>query len=171
MRTLTLSVTLLIFLATSGAPIAAPRHHQDGHPNATAVVPPGWRLEPHDGTWRGNRYISPDSSSWFAAYVLPITAESVAAHMDVLTVQKGEAVTYLRRETDWLAVSGFKGDRIFYRKAVIACGGTVWHHIEFEYPASRKRQMDPFILRASQSIDHAENDSCGDLRRAEEGSR
>jgi hypothetical protein len=40
----------------------------------------------------------------------------------------------LRRETDWLAVSGFKGDRIFYRKAVIACGGTVWHHIEFEYP-------------------------------------
>ena len=72
---------------------------------------------------------------------------------------------------NWRAVSGIKGDRIFYRKAVIACGGTVWHHIAFEYPASHKRQIDPFVLRASQSIDHAENDSCGDPRRVEEGSR
>jgi hypothetical protein len=26
------------------------------------------------------------------------------------------------------------------RKAILACGGKVWHHIEFEYPASRKRE-------------------------------
>jgi hypothetical protein len=36
-------------------------------------------------------------------------------------------------ESDWLAVSGIKGNKIFYRKAVIACGGKVWHHIAFEY--------------------------------------
>jgi hypothetical protein len=64
--------------------------------------------------------------------------------------QEGETVTYFRREPDWIAVSGFKGGRIFYRKAVLACGGTVWHHIEFEYPAALKRRM--VIARHTASI-------------------
>jgi len=120
--------TSLILLATLSASLAAPyrvdpRHHQDGHPNAATVVPSGWRLEPLEGAWRGSRYVSPDGSSWFAAYALPVDAEPVAAHMDTIARQKGEAITYFRRERDWLAVSGVKGDRIFYRKAVIAYGG------------------------------------------------
>jgi hypothetical protein len=161
--------TSLILLATLGASLAAPyrvdpRHHQDGHPNAATVVPSRWRLEPLEGAWRGSRYVSPDGSSWFAAYALPVDAEPVAAHMDTIARQEGEAITYFRREQDWLAVSGFKGNRIFYRKAVIACGGTVWHHIAFEYPAARKRQMDRFVIQASQSIDRAEYDSCEEPR-------
>jgi hypothetical protein len=47
---------------------------------------------------------------------------------------------------------------------VLACGGKVWHHIEFEYPAGLKRRMDPFVNRASYSVDHAENDSCEEPR-------
>jgi serine/threonine-protein kinase len=82
--------------------------------------------------------------------------------MDRIARQEGETVTYFRREADWIAVSGLKGGRIFYRKAVLACSGKVWHHIEFEYPAALKRRMDPFVNRASYSIDHAENDSCGE---------
>ena len=70
-------------------------------------------MEPHDDEWTGSRYVSPDGSSWFAAYALPVAAEPVATHMDTIAAQKGEAVTYFRREQDWLAVSGFKGDRIF----------------------------------------------------------
>jgi hypothetical protein len=108
--------------------------------------------------------VSPDGSSWFAAYASPVALEPIAAHMDTIARQNGEAITYFRREQDWLAVSGFKGDRIFYRKAVIACGGTVWHHIAFEYPAARKRQMDRFVIQASQSIDRAEYDSCEEPR-------
>ena len=61
-----------------------------------------------------------------------VADEPVAAHMDTVATQQGEGVTYLRRERDWLAVSGLKGGRIFYRKAVIACGGNMWHHIAFE---------------------------------------
>ena len=64
----------------------------------------------------------------------------------------------------WGAISGFKGSKIFYRKAVLACGGTVWHAIAFEYPAARKREMDSFVIRASHSIDQAENDSCSGPR-------
>jgi len=73
---------------------------------------------------------------------------------------ENESLTYLRGEGDWIAVSGVKGDRIFYRKAVIACGGNVWHHIAFEYPADRKRAMDPIVIRAATIIHHAENDGC-----------
>jgi len=84
--------------------------------------------------------------------------------MDRFARQEGETVTYFRRNPDWIVVSGFKGGRIFYRKAVIACGGTVWHHIEFEYPAARKRQMDSFVNRASYTVDHSETSDCRKAR-------
>lgn len=165
-------LTLLVLTTFLSAPFggsarADPRHHQQGHPDVTKVVPPGWRLQPHVPSWRGSRYVSPDGSAWFAAYVSPADAETLSAHMDTIAAQQGEAVTYFRRDRDWLAVSGFKGGRIFYRKAVIACAGTMWHHIAFEYPAIRKQEMDPFVVRASQSIDHAEYDSCGETPRAQ----
>jgi hypothetical protein len=132
----TLLIAPLMLLATLCVAIAAPfSHHQERHPNAAEVVPLGWRLQPNDPSWRGNRFVSPDGSSWFAAYSSPVASEPAAAHMNRITSQDGEAITYIRREPDWLAVSGLKGNRIFYRKAVIACGGKIWHHIAFEYPA------------------------------------
>jgi hypothetical protein len=158
------SLPSLILLATTSASLAAPyridpRHHQDGRPNAAAVIPPGWQLQRDEG-----RYVSPDGSSWFAPHASPVGSEPIAVQMDRIARREGEIVTYFRREPDWIAVSGFKGGRIFYRKAVVACGGKVWHHIEFEYPAALKRRMDPFVNRASYSIDHAENDSCEEPR-------
>jgi len=103
--------------------------------------------------------VSPDGSSWFAAYSTP--ANRAPNYMHGVRAQPDEQITYQKREGDWAAVSGFKGSKIFYRKAVLACAGTVWHQIAFEYPAARKQEMDRFVIRASQSIDHAENDSCG----------
>ena len=44
------------------------------------------------------------------------------------------------------------GDRIFYRKAMLACGGQVWHHLAFEYPAIQKRAFDLFVTRASYAL-------------------
>ena len=116
-------LTSLVLLATVSAPLAAPyridsRHHQEGQPNAASVVPPGWRLQPDQ-----RRYVSPDGSSWFAPHASAVGSEPIAAHMDRIARQEGETVTYIRREPDWIAVSGFKGGRIFYRKAVLACGG------------------------------------------------
>ena len=154
------SLTSLILLATVSAPLAAPyridsRHHQEGRPDAATLVPPDWRLQRDE-----QRYVSPDGSSWFAPHASPVGSEPIARHMDRIARQEGETVTYFRREPDWIAVSGFKAGRIFYRKAVLACGGKVWHHIEFEYPAALKRRMDPFVNRASYSIDHAETTDC-----------
>src|SRR4029077_15264839 len=60
-----------------------------------------------------------------------------------------EQVTYERRGSDWVVSSGYRGDRIFYRRAMVACRGKKWRHIEFEYPASEKRYFDNFVTRTS----------------------
>jgi len=161
MRVLILAALFLLPLnALLAAPYRVdPRHHHEGRPNPATVVPSGWRLDREEG-----RYVSPDGSAWFAASASPVGSESITAHMDRFARQEGETVTYFRRNPDWIVVSGFKGGRIFYRKAVIACGGTVWHHIEFEYPAARKRQMDSFVNRASYTVDHSETSDCRKAR-------
>jgi serine/threonine-protein kinase len=82
--------------------------------------------------------------------------------MQSVAFAEGETLTYLHGEQDWIVVSGSKAERIFYRKAVIACGGKVWHHIAFEYPVALRREMDRFVIRAAAIIDLAENDGCED---------
>jgi serine/threonine-protein kinase len=80
--------------------------------------------------------------------------------MQSVAFAEGESLTYLQGGHDWIAASGTKGDRIFYRKAIVACGGKVWHHIAFEFPAERKQVMGPAVIRAATVIDQAENDGC-----------
>jgi hypothetical protein len=150
-------------LISSAAEAAS--HHGHGHPDAAQVVPANWRLDQTDPNSRGHKFVSPDGSSWFEAYATPADQ---ATRVGAMNSNPGEQITYQKREGDWGAVSGFNGDKIFYRKAVLACGGKVWHEIAFEYPAERKREMDPFVIRASRSIDHAEYDSCSGPRHERE---
>lgn len=124
------------------------------------MVPPNWQLQPADPNWDGKRFVSPDGSSWLAVYSSSTANESIATHMQSVAFADGETLTYLRGEHDWIVASGSKSDRVFYRKAIIACSGKVWHHIAFEYPIALKGKMDPFITRAAAIIDLAENDGC-----------
>ena len=72
----------------------------------------------------------------------------------------GEKITYLRKKSSWIVVSGFKGDRIFYRRANLACRNWNWHQLSFEYPAAQKRAFDQFVTRASHSLKMHRNDGC-----------
>jgi hypothetical protein len=118
------------------------------------VIPRHWQLAPPDPNWNGKRFVSPDGASWFAAYAAPADEATVSAHMKAVAFADDETITYLRGERTWIAVSGFKGSRIFYRKAVMACGGALWKYIAFEYPAELKREMDRFVIRAAQALDY-----------------
>jgi serine/threonine-protein kinase len=124
------------------------------------MVPPNWQLQPAEPNWKGKRFLSPDGSPWFAVASFPTENEPIASHMKSIAFAEGETLTYLRGERDWIAVSGTKGDRIFYRKAIIACDGKVWHHIAFEYPMALKREMDTYVTRAAFIVNQAENDGC-----------
>ena len=124
------------------------------------LVPPNWQLQPPDPNWNGKRFVSPDGAAWFATYATPAEQEPIAAHMKAIAFVEGEEITYLRGERGAIVVSGLKADRIFYRKAVLACGGKVWRHVAFEYPADLKRNMDRFVTRAADAVDQAVNDGC-----------
>ena len=128
--------------------------------NPADMVPPNWQLQAADPNWNGKRFVSPDGSAWLAVYGFPTASEPISTHMQSVAFVEGETLSYLRGERNWIAVSGTKSDKIFYRKAVIACGGKVWHHIAFEYPIERQRAMDPFVTRAAAIVDLAENDGC-----------
>ena len=127
---------------------------------AAEFVPPGWTLQAPDPKWTGKRFVSPDGRAWFAAYSTEVAQEPVPAHMRAIAFLDGETPTFIRGESDRIAVAGTKGDRMFYRKAVIACGGRTWHHIAFEYPIDMTRYVDPMLRRASMAVDASENDGC-----------
>jgi hypothetical protein len=35
---------------------------------------------------------------------------------------------------------------------MLACGGTAWHYMEFEYPAAQKRAFDELVTRSSAAL-------------------
>jgi hypothetical protein len=117
------------------------------------IVPAGWQLQPPDPNWNGKRFVSPGGAAWFAIYQTAADANAISEHMKTIAFADNEIITYLRGERTWLAVSGFKESRIFYRKAILACAGKAWHHIAFEYPAEQKANMDRFVILAEQALD------------------
>jgi hypothetical protein len=130
----------------------------------TNFIPSGWQLQAADPKFDGRRYMAPDGSAWLALYSAPAEKDAVAAHLKNVAFADGEEVTYLRGARDWLAVSGLKGDRVYYRKVMLACGGTIWRHIAWEYPAQAKPTVDRMVERAAQMFDRLAEDSCsGDM--------
>jgi hypothetical protein len=124
------------------------------------LVPADWREEPPDPQLKGQHFVSPDGNASFIAYTVPAGEDGIAGHMKAVAFGDGEQVTYLRGERTWIAVAGFKQGRIFYRAAVLACGGDRWHHIAFDYPASVKAEMQGFVDRASTTVRNSENSWC-----------
>ena len=132
-----------------------------GSPRNSSFIPADWKLQAEDPNFSGRRYMAPDGSAWLALYSAPTDKESAAVHLKNVAFADGEEVTYLRGARDWLAVSGLKGDRVFYRKATLACGGASWRHIAFEYPAQQKAALDRVVERAAQAFDRLAEESCG----------
>jgi len=184
MRTLLL-ITLIVLLGVDAADARRRHHHHRSYPfelptaepdvdgvrpngrrlrgqppTVASLVPGNWVLEPKNSDWDGKRYLSPDGTSWLAIYRASAEDEPLADHMRSIIFVKDETITYLRGERTWVAVSGFKDSRIFYRKAILACAGKAWHHIAFEYPAELKIKMDPLVAAAAQALDNTQSD-CG----------
>lgn len=124
------------------------------------LAPADWREETPDPQLKGQHFVSPDGNASFIAYTVPAGDDGIAGHMKAVAFGDGEQVTYVRGERTWIAVSGFKQGRIFYRAAVLACGGDRWHHIAFDFPASGKAEMRAFVERASTAVRNSENSWC-----------
>jgi hypothetical protein len=128
--------------------------------DAMQMIPPDWQLQPSDPNWKGKRYVAPDGVTSVAFYSAPTEQEPVAAHKKAFAYVDGEELTYLLSEPNWIVVSGLKGDRGFYRKAALACGGATWHHVAFEYPAEAKATIEGLASQIARSLDNYQNDGC-----------
>lgn len=117
-----------------------------------SIVPRGWTLQAPDPKSNLRRFVSPQRDAWLVLYAEPADRESVGAHMAAVKAVEGGRITYERAEPGWVVVSGFRGSRIFYRKAMLACGGRRWHQIEFDYPAEQKLAFDRFVTRAAYAL-------------------
>jgi hypothetical protein len=110
-----------------------------------AIVPNNWTLLPRAPDTLGRRFISPTGDAWLWYFAVPVRASGGPP------AARGQA-TYGARGSDWMVTSGYRGDRIFYRRAMLACNNTKWRQIEFEYPASQKRLFDSFVTRTSYAL-------------------
>jgi serine/threonine-protein kinase len=157
MRTILLAALLLVStLPTANAQGAEPGNVRGG---IASVLPADWTLEPRDPNWSGKRFVSPDRRAWLAIYEARADGDT-KGFMDSVAFAHGERVTYSRRGRGWVVSSGFKGDRIFYRKAMLACGDAAWHQIAFEYPAAEKRAYDRFVTLTEKALAAHRNDGC-----------
>jgi hypothetical protein len=127
------------------------------HDSIGGVAPLDWKKQPLDN---GGRFLSPDGSASFPFYTTAAHDEPITEHMKRFAFGDSEETTSLAGERTWISVSGFKGDRLFYRQAALACGGDRWHHIAFEFPANTKRSMQDFIKRAVEYLNSGQNEGC-----------
>ena len=132
-----------------------------GRGTQASMIPRDWQLQPPDPNWNGRRYVAPDGAAWIALYASN-AANDAAARFKAVAFADGEEVTYLRGERDRLTVSGLKGDRIFYRKVLLACGGTSWRHVALEYPADMKERFDRYVTNVSRAFERVAGESCGE---------
>ena len=131
------------------------------HESSGQLVPPGWRLQPPDPNWNGRIYLSPDGTASVTFYSSrPKHQEPIAEKIKAFAFFDGEEINYLRAERDSIVVSALKGDRMLYRKAVLACGGNSWHNMAFEYPVAAKLSMNDIVARAERALDDHENTDC-----------
>jgi len=107
-----------------------------------AIVPNSWTLLPRAPDSLGRRFTSPSGDAWLWYFAVPVQSQGRPP------TARGE-LTYQARGGDWTVTSGYRGDRIYYRRAMLACHNTKWRQIEFEYPASEKRLFDSFVTRTS----------------------
>jgi hypothetical protein len=130
-------------------------------PSAIApLIPRDWSLEPADPNRPGKRFTSPSGDASVAFLARSANDVQREQYLKEFAFADGEEVTYLRGARDWLAVSGLRGERIFYRKAVLACGESQWRHVMFEYPAEAKRDFDRLVTSISRALDQDRDNDC-----------
>ena len=160
----TMRKLLFLVFASTLFPTTAVRAQQLHDPNEDfrSIAPASWKLLPPDPVRHERRFVSPAGDAWLALYARPADRVSTSAYIEAVKSAAGERITYQRQGRGWVVVSGYRGDRIFYRKAMLACGNRKWHNLEFEYPAAEKRAFDRFVTRASFALQAYARVGCDD---------
>jgi hypothetical protein len=138
----TAAFVLVLLAAVPTAALAKPR---------ASRVPAGWTEVSNDTATHTRRFKSVDGAVTLTARQTPVHRDR-AADLDEIAYRPGETITYQRRTRNWIAVSGYRGGDIFYRKSNLACRGTRWHNIEFLYPRADKKRLDATVTAVAHDL-------------------
>jgi hypothetical protein len=133
----------------------AARSYAGARSGLAALVPRDWRTAPRDLNESGRRFVSPTGDAWLRFYAVPADKEGLDQYWKTVALAEGDDVRTLRRDRAWVEVAGFKGGRMYFRKAVLACGEREWRHVEYEYPAEAQRAFQAQVDRMSRAFDLA----------------
>jgi hypothetical protein len=124
------------------------------------LVPPGWSQTVADAETRTRTFVSPDGRASLTARQVQAEATAPDRGLDRIAYRNDEQVTYHRRAPSWVAVSGYRDGKIFYRKINLACRGTRWNFVELVYPREIKRAMDTTVTHIARGMT-LYSDDCG----------
>ena len=121
-----------------------------------SMLPPGWTEVSENAATPTRSFRSPDGAVTLTVRQTAANRNR-AAQMDAIAFRPGETITYKRRARSWIAVSGYRGDDIFYRKSNLACGGAHWNNVEFIYPRAHKKRLDAMVTAVAHSMTRESN--------------
>jgi hypothetical protein len=104
--------------------------------------------------------MSPNGSARLTASWTATSQQPLTQHMRDIAFGTGEKLDYIEGGSDWIAVSGIKGDQRFYREAVLACEGRRWHQIEVDYPIAEVRSMTKILEQSSRALMRTREAGC-----------
>ena len=105
-------------------------------------------------------YLAPNGEASLTFYASPADQETESAHLKSVAFADGEQMLSLAGNRDELLVTGTKGDRMFVRKARLACGGQEWHHVALEFPARARSGYALVVAQAVRALDLVDGDGC-----------
>ena len=151
-----LRLSLLCAVAVcASAAAAAPawKFYANDRFGVTADTPASWVQQPPPANDDGATFVSPDGKASIAIYGGYVMEDNAAAALAARAApNEGERVTYTQRGARTVTVSGFKGDKIFYRHSLLSCGAQVWSNVELDYPADEKAALDPIVAHVVASL-------------------
>jgi hypothetical protein len=114
------------------------------------LVPRGWK---HDAISSDRKTIHFNSPDGRASLTMRDLRAANASPPATIAPKAGEQVTYKTRGQNWWVLSGYRGDKIFYRRAGFACKRQRVHVIDLIYPREQKRQFDALVTSISHRLE------------------
>lgn len=107
--------------------------------------------EPDNGD--GQEWSAPDGASLTCSGIYNIDNETPKGFVagEKANTGPGYKLTYSKTGKDWAALSGLKGDKVFYERRLFGKDGvirTVW----IEYPVALKAKYDPLVSAIAASL-------------------
>src|SRR5438874_5573670 len=138
----------------------AAQNYARAYTGLAALIPRDWRAAPHDPNLQGSRFVSPTGDASLRFYAVPANKEDLDDYWKTVALADGEDLRSLRRDRAWVEITGFNGGRMYFRKAVLACGEREWRHVEYDYSAEARKTFQAQVDRMSRTFDRAFTQFC-----------